>query len=194
MFGILRFLRQDEERWGELDKALESAFGRVRAETRNIYAWIKYLREKDIQNDARQDNASRELGEHKALIKTMQMEIAMLKEEVKNIQRNSAKISPFPDLIRTKSVLKSGLDSKTGFERKILAISRPVKKEYVMQQVINLMEKGICTTKQIETIIVKEKMLCGRTAFYDYLKELKLKNQLPDKSSYNKKFVISEQN
>ncbi|MBI3034115.1 hypothetical protein HYY72_03065 [Candidatus Woesearchaeota archaeon] len=112
MFGILRFLRQDEGRWSELDKALESAFGRVRAETRNIYAWIKYLREKDIQNDVRQDNANRELGEHKALIKTMQMEIAMLKEEVKNIQRNSTKISPFPDQIRTKSGLKSGLISR----------------------------------------------------------------------------------
>ena len=55
---------------------------------------------------------------------------------------------------------------------------RPVKKEYVLQQILNLIAKESYTTKQIETIIVKEKMLCGRTAFYDYLRELKSRNMV----------------
>ncbi len=176
MQGILRFLRQDD-RWQELDKILTSAFEKVKGETKNIYSWVRYLREKDIQNDTKHELTSRELGEHDAMIRNLQMQVSMINEELKNIQRNqksSQFTSPFPDQVRT----KSGLEIRTKFENKILAISRPVKKEYVMRQIIELMEKEIYTTKQIENIVVKEKVLCGRTAFYDYLKELRLKNMV----------------
>lgn len=177
MFGILRLLRQDD-RWHELDKALTTAFEKVKGETRNLYSWVRHLREKDLKNDARHEQISRELGENSSIIKTLQMDVAMLKEELRNLHKNSQKISPFPDLVRTKSGLKSEPERKTVLERKILAISRPVKKDYVMQQIESLAQKGVYTTKQIETIIVKEKMLCGRTAFYDYLKEMRLKGRM----------------
>ena len=185
MFGILRLIKQDE-RWHELDKALTTAFEKVKGETRNLYSWVRYLREKDLQNDAKHEQISRELGEHSAIIKSLQMEVTMLREELRNSYKNSQKISPFPDLVRT----KSGPEPKTRIERKIIAISRPVKKDYIMQQIVNLAEKGAYNTKQIETIIVKEKMLCGRTAFYDYLKELKLKDQLKIGVKGSRKILI----
>ncbi len=178
----------DEERWHELDNALTSAFEKIKGESRNIYSWIRYFREKDIQNDAKHELINRELGEQNALIKSLQMQVSMLNEEIKNIQR-SPKISPFPDRVRT----KSGPEFKTRIEKKIMAISRPVKKDYIMHQIIELVEKGSYTTKQIESIIVREKMLCGRTAFYDYLKELKLRNQIETQEKGTKKLVSSDE-
>ncbi len=174
----------NEERWHELDNALTSAFEKVKGETKNIYSWIRYFREKDIQNDAKHDLINRELGEQNALIRSLQMQVSMLNEELKNMQRNQ-KISPFPDQVRT----KSGPEYKTRIEKKIMAISRPVKKDYIMHQIVELAEKGTRTTKQIETIIVREKMLCGRTAFYDYLKELKLKNQIANQENESKGLI-----
>ncbi len=181
MLGIIKSLLH-EDRWEELDKSLTTAFEKIKGETKNIYSWIRYFREKDFKNDIRHDKAEKEISGHaKAIdshdssIKRLQEEIGFLKAELRTINQ---KISPFPNQIRTKSGLESEPEPRTRFDRKIIAISRPVKKGYIMQQIANLNAKGAYTTKQIETIIVKERMLCGRTAFYDYLKELKLKKQI----------------
>ncbi len=189
MFGILRLLRQDE-RWGELDTALAGAFEKVKGDTKLIYSWIRYFREKDIQNDQRNDLLNREISEQKAIVKTLQVETAMLREEIRNVarnfERNYEKASPFPNQVRT----KSGPESVSRFDRKIIAISRPVKKDYIMQQIMNLAEKGNYSTKQIESVIVKEKMLCGRTAFYDYLKEMKLRKELVLSEKGSRKVLV----
>jgi len=47
------------------------------------------------------------------------------------------------------------------------------RKEYVIQQILNLVNEKKYLTKELEERIVKEKGLCGRTTFYDYLKELR---------------------
>ena len=69
---------------------------------------------------------------------------------------------------------------------------RPQRKEYIMQKILQMAEKGSYTTKQIETVIVKEKQLCGRTAFYDYLKGLRYQNLLKNKQKNGRKVLISE--
>ncbi|MBI3051427.1 hypothetical protein HYY74_03130 [Candidatus Woesearchaeota archaeon] len=174
MRKILELFRQDE-RWHELDKALTGAFERIKGDARNLYSWIKYFRQKELQNDARHESASRELAEHSAVIKGLQMELAMVKEELRNIHRMS-QTSTFPNQIRTKYGLEGEPEQKDRFARKIIAISRPVKKDYIMQQIEQLIAKKTYTTKQIEAIITTEKMLCGRTAFYDYLREIRIRN------------------
>ena len=62
------------------------------------------------------------------------------------------------------------------FVNRIVSMIRSQKKEYVMQKIMELAEKEEHSTKELETVIVKEKGFCGRTAFYDYLRELRHKN------------------
>ena len=170
--GLLDFFR--DKRWEQLDKVLEDSFAKVRNDTHNIAQWLKYLRQKELQNEHRHQKIAAKFENQDEKIRQLQTEIEMLKIRFENTQ----KISPFPDQVRTKSGLKSGpiFSSSENFSKKIIAQMRPVKKEYVLQQILNLIAKESYTTKQVETIIVKEKMLCGRTAFYDYLKELKHKD------------------
>jgi len=49
MLGIIKSLFH-EDRWEELDKSLTSAFEKIKGETRNIYSWVRYFREKDLKN------------------------------------------------------------------------------------------------------------------------------------------------
>ncbi len=76
---------------------------------------------------------------------------------------------------RTKSGLKSGpgLAKPTRFEQKVIYQLKSKRKEYVIQQILNLVNEKKYLTKELEERIVKEKGLCGRTTFYDYLKELR---------------------
>lgn len=60
-----------------------------------------------------------------------------------------------------------------------------------MQKILQMAENGYYTTKQIETVIVKEKQFCGRTAFYDYLKELRLQKMVENKQKNGRKVLIS---
>ncbi|MBI2134197.1 hypothetical protein HYU11_05975 [Candidatus Woesearchaeota archaeon] len=187
MKAILDFFTNNE-RWHELDKALTSAFEKIKGETRNIYSWVRYFRQKDMQNDLKHDLIDAEMAKHDELIKSLQIQVSMLNEEIKNMQINQ-KTGPFPDQVRT----KSGPEFRTRIEKKMIAISRPIKKDYIIQQISDMIGKGGYSTKQIETIIVREKMLCGRTAFYDYLKEMKLKNQIGFIDDGKKRVIIPRQ-
>ncbi|MBI4438468.1 hypothetical protein HY640_00885 [Candidatus Woesearchaeota archaeon] len=182
---ISRLLKQqdNDERWHLLDNALSEAFKRVRNDTKNLFSWIRYVNERADRSDERHEKAERQLAEQKAAVNALQAELVRINENLETMQKNIQKgheNSPFPDLVRTKSGPKSEPAFRTRFDNKVVAISRPIKKDYIMQQILNMAEKGQYTTKQIETIIVREKMLCGRTAFYDYLKELRLRNSIEE--------------
>ena len=179
MKKLLDFLRQDD-RWHQLDIALTEAFEKVKGETRNIYSWVKYLRQRDLLNEKKHEQLSNELAGQKAVIAGLQMDMQMLKKELEIVKyaRQSNQFSPNPDQVRTKYGLEGEPETKRPFDKKIIAISRPIKKEYIISQIEGLIDKNTYSTKQIETIIVREKMLCGRTAFYDYWKEIRLKKEL----------------
>ncbi len=187
--GIWDFFK--DRRWEQLDKVLEESFGRVKRDTYNIAQWLKYLRQKDIQNEIKHQKIDAKFESHDEKIRQLQLEIGALKMRIEDI-KNQPKISPFPDQVRTKSGLKSEPAPKISenYSKKIIAQMRPVKKEYVMQQILNLIAKESYTTKQIETIIVQEKTLCGRTAFYDYLKELKHKNLVTESKGPLKRILV----
>ncbi len=187
--GILDFFR--DGRWKELDKVLDESFSRVRKDTYNIAQWLKYLRQKDIQNDVRHQKISQKLEAQDEKIRQLQLELSMLKSGLDSVRISASKSSPFPDQVRTKSVPKSEPNSSQRFEHRIIAQMRPVKKEYVLQQILNLVEKESYTTKQVETITVKEKMLCGRTAFYDYLRELKHRGLITESKSGSRRLLAS---
>ncbi|MBS3132548.1 hypothetical protein J4470_00265 [Candidatus Woesearchaeota archaeon] len=191
MWNPLRVFFEHDYRWNELDKTLTDAFEKVKAERSLVFSWLNYFRKKDNENEKLQQKVQYALGKHDAEIDAIKNEIKGLKEAVK-----SAKISPFPDQIRTKSGLESGLVSgpkfQGGFVNRIVAMVRPQRKEFVMQKILDMVEKGAYTTKQVETVIVREKGLCGRTAFYDYMKELKYQNLVRTAQKKGRKILISE--
>ncbi len=177
MWNPFRIFREHDYRWNELDKSLTEAFGRIKAERSVIFSWLNYLRKKDSSNEKLHKKIEYALGKHDEAIASLKAEMKEVKEAIK-----TAKISPFPNQVRTKSGPESGpvsgLKNQGGFVNRIVAMIRPQRKEYVMQKMFELIEKGSYTTKQIETIVVREKALCGRTAFYDYMKELKYRNMV----------------
>lgn len=66
----------------------------------------------------------------------------------------------------------------TSFQRHIISKVMPNRKGYVLNFILDLAAESKYSTKEVEEIIVNEKQLCGRTSFYAYLKELKLRGKL----------------
>ena len=69
---------------------------------------------------------------------------------------------------------------------------RSRKKDYVLKQILELAAKETYSTREIEEIVVGEKALCGRTAFYDYFRELKHKKMIVHIEKGSKKVVVAE--
>ncbi|MBI2145548.1 hypothetical protein HYU18_04475 [Candidatus Woesearchaeota archaeon] len=61
-----------------------------------------------------------------------------------------------------------------------------------LKQILELAERESYSTREIEEIIVGEKALCGRTAFYDYFKELKHKKMIRQAERGAKKVIVPE--
>jgi len=175
MWNPFRIFSEHDHHWRELDKALTGAFEKIKSEKRLTFSWLNYFRKKEQENEKIHQQIQHELGKHDA-------EIEALKNEIRGLKDTENR--PILAQVRTKSGPESepvsGPKNRSAFsksfESKIVSMIRPQRKEYIMQKILDFVEKGGYTTKQIETVIVKEKELCGRTAFYDYLKELKYQN------------------
>lgn len=181
-----------------------AAFSKVKQDITLLSSWLKYLRHKDLLNEQRHAKTQRELGEHKVHISNLKAEasemkaaIQHLREELKEVKITSAKAgkaqesSPLTDLIRTKSELNPDR-KRTYFENKVVSMLRSRRKDYVLKQILELAEKEAHSTREIEEIIVGEKALCGRTAFYDYFKELKHKKLVRQSEKGAKKVIGAE--
>ena len=177
--------RKPRDRWAELDQALTAAFWKVRNDIGNISEWIRYFRDSEQRSQQLHDAAAVNLSVASRQLEEQRREIEGLKAQLYDVSIKLESVmaqisSPFPNQVRTKSEPKSEPEYRreSKFERVVIAKARPIKKEYVMNHIIEMAAKGNHTTKQIETIIVREKMICGRTAFYDYLRELKARGML----------------
>ena len=178
MWNPFRIFYEHDFRWKELDKVLANTFHKVKTDKDLIFSWLHYLRKKDARNEKLQRQVVHTVKKHETEIQDLKAQIKELQDDVKR------QVSPFPYQVRTKSGLESGLESEpvsepipqNRFVNRIVSMIRSQKKEYVMQKIIELAEKEEHTTKEIETVVVKEKGFCGRTAFYDYLRELRHKN------------------
>ena len=177
-----------------------SAFTKVKQDITLLSSWLKYLRHKDMLHDQRHTKAQRELGEHKIYILQLKEEYAELKTAVKELReelkdatkvRERTETSPLTDLIRTKSELNPDR-KRTYFENKVVTAIRSRRKDYVLKQILELAATGTHSTREIEEVIVGEKALCGRTAFYDYLRELKHKKMIKRHELGSKKIIAAE--
>ena len=75
-------------------------------------------------------------------------------------------------------------------EEKILQKVRTNKKEYILQQMLKMIEEGSYTTKELELELVQKKGYCGRTAFYSYLKELRDKGHIQRSDSLGDGLIL----
>ena len=168
-----------------------SAFMKVKQDITLISSWLKYLRHKDLLHEQRHTKTHRELGEHKVRIERLQAEMAELKAAVAAAKeaKISAETGSFPNLIRTKSEPKADL-KRTQFENRVVSTLRSRRKDYVLKQILELAAKETHSTSEIEQIVVGEKALCGRTAFYDYMRELKHKRMTKQGEKGAKKVVL----
>lgn len=81
----------------------------------------------------------------------------------------------------------------SGFERHIISRVLPNRKSYVLKFIIDLAAENRFSTKEIESIVVDEKRLCGRTSFYGYLKELKYRGQIGTANIEERIIVVGTQ-
>jgi len=79
--------------------------------------------------------------------------------------------------------------SQNALEEKILQRFRVHRKEFIVQKIIEILDSQLIGTKELEQIVVDEKGLCGRTSFFAYLKELRLKNIVEDAWTGNRKIL-----
>lgn len=177
-----------------------SAFTKVRQDITLLSSWLKYLRHKDMLNEQRHTKAQRELGEHKIHISQLKEEAAELKTAIKELReelkdvlkvRERTETSPLTNLIRTKSELNPDR-KRTYFENKVVSMLRSRRKDYILKQILELAARESYSTREIEEIVVGEKALCGRTSFYDYLRELKHKKMVKYGEKGSKKVVAAE--
>ena len=177
-----------------------AAFSKVRQDITLLSSWTKYLKHKDMMHEQRYTKTQRELGVHKTVISGIKNETAELKAAIKELReelkhatqvRERTEPGSLTNLIRTKSEPNPDL-KRTYFENKVVSMLRSRRKDYVLKQIMQLAATGTHSTKEIEEIVVGEKALCGRTAFYDYLKELKHKRMIMHAEKGAKKIITAE--
>jgi hypothetical protein len=79
----------------------------------------------------------------------------------------------------------------SGFERHIISRVLPNRRSYVLKLILDLAAENRFSTKEIESILVDEKRLCGRTSFYAYLKELKYRGQISSANIDERSIIVS---
>src|SRR3989338_3798932 len=201
--GLLSFLFGSKEKsegreifvspFAVIEGKVIAAFSKVKQDITLLSSWVKYLKHKDMLQEQRHTKAQRELGEHKTLISGLKAEAAEIKATIRQLQERQerAETGSFPDLIRTKSELNPDR-KRTYFENKVVSAIRSRRKDYALKQILELAAKETHSTREIEEIIVGEKALCGRTAFYDYLRELKHKRLIRHGEKGSKKVILAE--
>jgi predicted nucleic acid-binding Zn-ribbon protein len=161
----------------EMENMHKSHVSLTQKDIENLNSWIKFLHTNSLELHKYFKEATQNLIELHKRDHDLLEKISALEHEI-----NALKASP-PSSVRTWSEPKSEpvLSTRTQFEKRVLEAVRPNRKAYILEQILKVNENGDLSTKQIEKIIVNEKKLCGRTAFYDYLRELRLQKRLRKK-------------
>jgi len=193
---LIPFLKKDEERWEYLDNSLTSAFGRIRQDTQNLFSWISYFHQHLTDHRAETHHLRQKFEEQNKHIiylhnQVMELERKLEKIESKPVpQPQIVHISePSSNQIRTEPEPIANL-RRPRFEEKVLSRIRTKKKPYIMQKILDTIGEEGYSTKELERIIVEEQQLCGRTSFYAYIKELRLKKQISVKEKEFDKILV----
>ncbi len=182
------FFKEEDERWEHLDNALTHTFGKVKQDTQNLFAWVSYFHQHMLAHRRETHALSLKFEEQDRHMAQLKNEIALLQQKVQLIDAKPAQIVQITDQVRTKyepSTEQIRTESepntnqkRSNFETRILHRILKKKKPYIMQKIMESIDENELSTKELERVIVDEKGLCGRTTFYDYLRELRIKKQV----------------
>lgn len=166
-------------------------------EFENLKDWVKHFSEKvevqrDVEGKLRKDVLGLQtqlfgvMSELREEISNLKSENEQLKTKIVSVEKKTAtpqvveKVveveKSAPALVYEEAPMPPPAHNK--FEQHVLARVRPNRKNFVMQQVLDLIEDNKYSTREVEDIIVNEKQLCGRTSFYSYLRELKHRGKI----------------
>ncbi|MEK6967665.1 MAG: hypothetical protein AABX51_03480 [Nanoarchaeota archaeon] len=193
---LLPFLKKDEERWDHLDDALTSAFGKVRQDTHNLFSWISYFHQHLTDHRKETHHLRQKFEEQNKHIIYLHHKIEELEKKIGIIETKPVQVpqivhfsEPNPNQIRTKPEPVANL-RRPRFEEKVLSKIRTKKRPYILQKILDTIGEAGYSTKELERIIVDEQQLCGRTSFYSYIKELRLKKQISLKEKEFDKVLV----
>ncbi len=163
----------------ELVNALKSENSRLKEQVSDVTDELK---------DARQElEKTRNMAESHIL--EVKSELSKQIEEAKRVQQQALQsiVQPVqqpvqapPQVQQPQMTVQPQIVSPgpTSFQRHIISRVMPNRRGYVLKFILDLAGESKYSTKEVEEIVVNEKQLCGRTSFYAYLKELKLRGKL----------------
>ena len=188
---IKQWVNHLAERSQLLEDTHHSHRSTIQRDLENINKWIHYL----YRHNHELQKYIKEVTSNLLELHRKDSEIL---EKLKKLEIDweKRKISPKMPEKEVRSRTKSGLRSGTGpakttkFEQKAMFQLKSKRKEYIIQQILNLVNAQKFSTKELEEKIVKEMSLCGRTTFYDYLKELRNRKIIGYKDTGARKILV----
>ncbi|MFC1691367.1 hypothetical protein ACFL0W_04260 [Nanoarchaeota archaeon] len=178
-------------------------------ELHNLREWIKHFSNSIEAQKSKEDTLRKEIAEiqtlHNDSLKTYESEITSLKkqntrlhEKLDELEQKLNEQKAPPVIIEREAPIAaeqkpavSREPEQSGFERQILARVRPNRKNFVMNEILELINQNKHSTGEIEDIIIKQKNLCGRTSFYAYLRELKNLGKIDYADANGKSFLVA---
>jgi len=160
--GLLqRWVQHLVDKNSEIQRSHDDHISLTKRDVVKLNKWIAYLHKHnhDLHNHVKK------MSESMAALNQTNQEIMQRLVQLEKTGANRTEPEPEPEL---------RLQQSSRFEEKMLLEQiRPNRKNYVIQQIMELVAENKYTTKQAERMIVDEKKLCGRTTFYGHLRELK---------------------
>ncbi len=184
-----------EQNWSESYSKLRELVTGLRSENTELKSEIK-SHVTDIKSEM--DHARNELKNTILELETTKSELSTAKqaiqntaselESTRNLAESLQKIPKSETLVQNQqiqapisheqTVVQPVSPTQSSFQRHIISRVMPNRKGYVLKFILDLIKENQHSTKEIEETVVNEKQLCGRTSFYAYLKELKLKGRI----------------
>lgn len=171
---------------------------------KNTNQWLEaYSKLRELLNGIKNEN-----NELKSNLSAVSKELAETRNELENTKNlarshiNEAKSELSQQIQAMKPAVQQPLPphqpvvqqvspAASSFQRHIMSRVMPNRKGYVLKFILDLAKESKYSTKEVEEIVVNEKQLCGRTSFYAYLKELKLRGKLSYADIDERSIIVS---
>ncbi|MBU2560869.1 MAG: hypothetical protein KKD17_01115 [Nanoarchaeota archaeon] len=171
-------LKQDiegiQKNWLEAYSKLRELVNGLKGENNELKASLDSVRD-ELYNSQKELENTKNLA--KSHILEAKSELSQQIQALKAISQQ-APPQPLPVMQQVQPVVQQVSPAPNSFQRHIMSRVLPNRKGYVLKFILDLVGENKYSTKELEEIVVNEKQLCGRTSFYAYLKELKLKGRI----------------
>jgi len=207
---MIWFKRQKriETRISQLNNGLVRSFLNVKNDTKNIFQWLSFLYQKNMEQENQLKEMKIELSympkkpeDIKNIIENyysfdhITEKIKLLNEKIDNIHLKSAPLQTHPDLHEIKQRLKSIEEQKKATIReKVVKRVTKNSKEYVKSLIMSYIRKhGQISSLQLKEMVVHDQDLCSKSSFYRLLEELEALEEVGIAKKGKQKFYIHKQ-